>query len=82
MTGERLTWKPSDVQVGGALTPSQRAYNCLRDELEEQVPGTIPGSESEAAQVAYRAGLARAMALLLEIDPEADPGEAVPGRVY
>lgn len=54
----------------GALSGTQRAWNLIRDEA------------AEALDPLYRAGLLRALELLEEIDPDADPGEHVEGRVY
>ncbi len=63
----------------GSLTATQRAYNVLREEIE-----TIDAPEIDTPEASpeYRAGLARAMALLLEMDEDADPGPSIPGRVY
>jgi hypothetical protein len=55
----------------GSLTPTQRAYNLIRDE-----------AAAAAINPDYRLGLLRALELLKEVDPDADSGEHVPGRVY
>ena len=56
----------------GSLTPTQRAYNLIRDE----------GAVVAAINPDYRLGLLRALELLKEVDPDADSGEHVRGRVY
>jgi len=55
----------------GSLTPTQRAYNLSRDE-----------AVVAAINPDYRLGLLRALELLKEVDPDADSGEHVRGRVY
>jgi hypothetical protein len=80
MTGERLTSKPGNVRVGGALTSSQRAYAEIARRLAEPYPSAL--GRSAEAQEAFLAGLREALEIIRPVDPEADSGEAVPGRVY
>lgn len=66
----------------GALSTTQQAYNAIR-RLQEDAMRPYPGDdESAQAQITYCRGLGAALEILLEIDPDADPGEHVPGRVY
>jgi hypothetical protein len=65
----------------GSLTATQRAYAAISEALHARHPQ--PNSRiAEQAQISYCAGLRRAMEIVAEIDPDADWGEAVPGRVY
>jgi hypothetical protein len=67
--------------MGGPLTLTQRAYSAIREELDQQLPHPADHASAQAP-LSYGAGLRRALEILPEIDPDADPGEYVPGRVY
>jgi hypothetical protein len=64
-------------EYAGALTVTQRLHNLLA----EQHDALSVGGVSEYGR-GYLAGLRFAQAQLLVLDPDADPGEHVPGRVY
>jgi hypothetical protein len=72
----------------GSLTDIQRAYNLIREQHDEanaeyerwrQVPDRRLNAEFAFG---LRAGLREALEILTTIDPDCDPGESVPSRIY
>ncbi len=64
-----------------AKTPMQSAYYVIAQEADAQMPYPADAASMQA-QISYVAGLRRALVILLQMDPDADPGPSVPGRVY
>jgi hypothetical protein len=69
--------------TSGALTDTQRAFNLIREAVEETRAATPDDPRGRAHSQGVTAGLEMALDRLQAIDPDADAGwYSVPGRVY
>jgi hypothetical protein len=73
--------------MNGALTETQRAWNLIREAADEaartaRLYADDPEGPLAQFHTGREAGLVAALHLIEEIDPDADCGPAVPGRVY
>jgi hypothetical protein len=69
-----------------SLTATQRLWNLLNEAVYEASDNAAryeaDAPDKSAWYAGRHAGLTTAIRLLRNIDPEADTGEPVPGRVY
>ena len=74
-------------RMGGAPTDIQRAWYLIREAADEaaakaQAYGQSGNRISHEFETGRQAAFVTALHFLEQVDPDADPGEYVPGRVY